>query len=127
MFFFKYFIDLLVSGCSRIRLELNLMDDYNDRPCPTLEQKRYAVLSFFHALSARDRIATKPRRKERSSAQCAAAGLRSAFQRRARPFTTMCKPMQCLVKQKQTLSKLSSVNFVFLSGSDLHSLTLYKG
>ena len=32
------FLHLLVSGCSRIRLKLNLMDDDNELPCPTLEK-----------------------------------------------------------------------------------------
>ena len=32
-------------------------------------QKRYVVLSCFHAVSSRDRSALQPRRKERSSAQ----------------------------------------------------------
>ena len=30
--------NLLVSGCSNIHLKLNLMDDDNEMPCPTLEK-----------------------------------------------------------------------------------------
>ena len=36
--FLDYLLHLLVSGCSRIRLKLNLMDDDNELPCPTLEK-----------------------------------------------------------------------------------------
>jgi hypothetical protein len=36
--FKNQFIYLLVSGCSRIRLKLNLIENDNELPCPTLEK-----------------------------------------------------------------------------------------
>ena len=65
---FNYFLNLLVSGCSRMRLKLNLMDDDNEL-LHNAWKKRSVVVSSFHALSPRDRIAIQPGRKERSLAQ----------------------------------------------------------
>ena len=62
-------MDLFVSGYRCICLKLNLINDDNELPCPTLEKKHYVVLNCFHALSSRDRIAIQQWRKERSSAQ----------------------------------------------------------
>ena len=42
-------------------------------------KKRYVILNCFHTVFSRDRSAIQPRRKERSSAQCAAAGRSPAF------------------------------------------------
>ena len=54
-------------------------------------KKRYVILNCFHTVLSRDRSAIQPRRKERSSAKCAAAGLCPVRQRRVRPRITLCQ------------------------------------
>ena len=59
-------------------------------------KKRSVMLSSFCTLWPTLRNAIQPRRKERSSAQCAAAGPSPALRRRARP-----QPVLCLAFTKQ--------------------------
>ena len=46
---------------------------------PRVLKKRYVILNYVYTFSLNDRIALQPRRKERSSAQYAAAGLSPAY------------------------------------------------
>ena len=66
------------------------------------EKNAYVVLSSFHTLHSRDSSAIQPRRKERSSAQCAAAGLSNAFSRRVRsPITLYHRHANALTEKKE--------------------------
>ena len=58
---------------------------------PNAKQKRYVVLGCLHTVFSIVRHAIQPRRKERSSAKCAAAGLSPGLERRARSLITSCQ------------------------------------
>ena len=87
-------------------------------------KKRYVILNCFHTVLSRDRSAIQPRRKERSSAKCAAAGLCPDDQRRARPRITSCQRHTNALLEKNNKSCAKAQPFFFYSASDLHTLTL---
>ena len=67
-----FFLDSVTKKITPLARILNCLDT-------ELRKKRSVVLLCCHTLPLRYRSAIQPRRKERSSAQCAAAGLSHAF------------------------------------------------